>query len=185
MQIKGTAVKSTGIFVKENYPDRYEEWLASLKDEVKASFVDGVLAGGWFSLEDYVLEPTRKVGELFFNGDIEKGAYEIGKSSAIFALKGIYKIFVKVASVDFVLKRSTSIFSTYYSGGKFEVIDNDGKRVQFLCTGFDESEKLIFNRIAGWLDGIFSVIAHHADIKFEYKDDENNKLKAEFLAFLK
>ena len=160
MKIKGTAVKSTQEFVKIKFPDRYNEWLESLPEESRIIYKDVVLSGNWYDLVDSILKPTKKIAELFYDSETNKLAYSIGKESALQALSGIYKIFVKIASVDFVLKKVKSIFTTYYSSGKFELIKNNKKLISFRITGFKEEEKLIFERIAGWIDGIFEVIAY-------------------------
>lgn len=183
MQIKGTAVKSTQIFVKETFPDRYSEWFEKLSPSVQNSFADGILAGHWYDLHEYVLEPTTLIGDLFYDGDENTAAFEVGNFSAKYALKGVYKIFVKVASVDFVLKRTTNIFSTYYSEGKFEIIYRTPNRVEFLSTGFERRDELIFERISGWVKGIFEVISKKPfKVSYEISELENNKVSTKIIS---
>lgn len=71
----------------------------------KNIYKDVILSGNWYSLIDSILIPTEKIGELFYNGDVKKAAHQAGKDSALQALSGIYKIFVKIATFDFVAKR--------------------------------------------------------------------------------
>ncbi|MBN2893055.1 MAG: hypothetical protein JXL97_14395 [Bacteroidales bacterium] len=186
MEIKGTAVKSTQEFVKENYPDRFDEWISSFPETVKTFFNIGILAGNWYPLKEAVIIPTQKAGELFYDGNIKKAAFDIGKDSAIRALKGVYKIFVRIASVDFVLKRIKSIFSTYYSTGKFDMTFRSDNKVVFVATGFTEDEKLIFDRIAGWIEGIFVVISNKPfSVTYTCPEANDNYLSAEFTALWK
>ncbi len=158
MEIKGTAVIGTLNYIKNNFGSRYNEWYAALPPRSQKYFDELILTGNWYPLKEAVLIPTEVAGKLFFDGNIEKAAYEMGKDSAFQALKGIYKIFVKIASVDFVLRRSKTVFSTYYSGGLIDVLSRTDEKVEFVITGFKKEEELIFKRIAGWIEGIFTVI---------------------------
>jgi len=186
MEIKGTAVKSTLFYVKEVFPERYDGWVETLSVKMKEALKYGILAGNWYDLHDYILEPTKKLGDMFFDGNFEEAAFEVGKFSAKYALKGVYKIFVKVASVEFVLKRTTSIFSTYYSSGKFEIIDNSSNIIVFLSTGFKKGDELIFKRIEGWVKGIFEVISKN-DTELTSKIEElaNDKLETKITLLIK
>lgn len=124
-----------------------------------AIFQDIVLSTHWYDFDTVYLEPLKKIGELFYENDLKKTAYEIGKASALKALKGVYKIFVKIASVDFVVKRSTTIFSTYYEKpAKIEVVESNKERILVEVHGFKTYQKLVFDAIVGWLDGLFSII---------------------------
>lgn len=172
------------MFVKERFSNRYSEWFEKLTPKVQSVISDGILAGQWFDLHEFVLEPTKLIGNLFYDGDENTAAFEIGVFSAKYALKGIYKIFVKVASVDFVLKRTTSIFSTYYSEGKFEIIYRTTDRVEFLSTGFIKGDELIFQRISGWVKGIFEVISKNQfKVSYEISESENNKLVTKIISY--
>jgi hypothetical protein len=175
MEIKGTAVIGTLNYIKNNYSSRYTEWFTALPAESQKIYDDIIMTGNWYPLKEAILDPTATAGKLFFDGNIEKAAYEMGKESAFQALRGIYKIFVKIASVDFVLKRSKSVFSTYYSGGVIDIISRTPQKVDFAITGFKKGEELVFHRIAGWIDGIFSVVGsvpESVDIDIVEEDDE-------------
>ena len=152
MEIKGTAVKATPDFVKDKYGNRYNEWLKSLPQASRAIIEQPIYATTWYSLIDSVIIPTQKAADLFFNGDQVKAANEIGRYSAEVALKGIYKIFVRVSSPHFVLSRASSIFATYYQPADIKVIESAEKKAILQLAKFHPTEKLIMNRIAGWIE---------------------------------
>ncbi|MBN2893057.1 MAG: hypothetical protein JXL97_14405 [Bacteroidales bacterium] len=158
MEIKGTALVSTLHFLNEKFPDKYDEWLQSLPEGTKKFFDDGIMAGTWYPIVEAYIVPTEIIGKICFDGDVEKAAYELGKYSGLDALKGIYKIFVKIASMAFVLKRLKSIFATYYSNGTVETIDK-GNVKYFKVIGFQKGHEIIITRIAGWAEALFTVIA--------------------------
>ncbi len=163
MEIKGTALKATKKYIQNNYPGQYDKFMRHLPPESREFFENPILSNEWYPLKEGILIPTETIGELFFDNDIEKAAFDLGTDSAIQALRGIYKIFVRIANVDFVLKRAKTIFSTYYSHGNILLIENTDKFKKFKVTGFTKDEELIFYRISGWIFGIFKVIAENVE----------------------
>jgi ribosomal protein S17E len=152
MEIKGTAVKSTPEYIKEKYPTRYLEWLQSMPESSRKIFEQFIYATSWYNLIDSVIIPTQKAGDLFFNGNHAEAAHGLGRHSANIALKGIYKIFVRVSSPHYVLSRASSIFSTYYKPSSISVTESKNKRCVLELSKFKYSERLIMHRIAGWIE---------------------------------
>lgn len=152
MEIKGSAVKATPDFVKEKFGSRYNEWVKSLPEASRNIIEQPIYATTWYSLTDSVIIPTQKVADLFFGGNSSKAANEIGRYSADVALKGVYKIFVRVSSPQFVLSRASSIFATYYQPSDIKVIESVDKKAVLQLTKFHPNDRLIMNRIAGWIE---------------------------------
>lgn len=171
MEIKGTAVKATPDFVKEKFGTKYNEWLKSLPEQSRKIIDQPIYATTWYSLMDSVIIPTQKAGDLFYNGDYNKAAHEIGRYSAEIALKGIYKIFVRVSSPHFVLSRASSIFSAYYQPADIRVIESAEKRAVIQLSKFHPNEKLIMNRIAGWIEKTLEIT-----LKSALKVDVENQI---------
>ncbi len=151
MEIKGTAVTSTPKFVKIKFGDRFDEWINSLPEESKKILTSPIDVSAWYPLTEAVIIPTEKISELFYN-DPEKAAWEAGKFSADIALKGIYKIFIRISSPSFILSRAGNIFSTYYKPSDIKVVENLSKKVVMEFDDFVESDRLIMYRIAGWIE---------------------------------
>jgi len=61
----------------------------------------------------------------------------MGHFSALDAFKGVYKVFTRIASIDFVLKKTANIFATYYRPRKMEVAERDDRRIILRMTGID------------------------------------------------
>ncbi len=152
MEIKGSAVKATPDYVKVNFLNRYHEWLKSLPPASRDIIEKPIYATTWYPLIESVIIPTQKVADLFFQGDYNKAAREVGRFSADIALKGIYKIFVRISSPQFVLSRASSIFSTYYQPAEIKVVESTDKKAVLQLEKFHIDEKLIMERIAGWIE---------------------------------
>jgi len=151
VEIKGTAVKPTKVFVKDKFSNRYIEWLNSLSENSRNIMTDNILISMWYPIKDAFIEPTQKVCELFYNGNTI-GAKELGMYSADIGLKGVYKIFVRIGSPKFLLKRASMIFSTYYSQSEIELIEISDNKAIMHISKFPEPHELIDLRICGWIE---------------------------------
>mgnify|MGYP006911562587 CR=1 FL=1 len=170
MEIKGTAVKTTPDFVKEKFPGHFLEWLQSMPESSRKIFEQPIYATSWYNLIDSVIIPTQMVGDLFYDGNHVKAALLLGRYSADVALKGIYKIFIRVSSPHFVLSRASSIFSAYYKPSDIKVVESKDKRCVIELSKFHVSEKLIMHRIAGWVEQTLEITLKSA-LRIEVIDE--------------
>lgn len=151
MEIKGPAVKSIQDFVKQKYPERYKEWIDSLSENSKKIMKNPVYSTGWYPMNEAAIEPTEKIGELFFNS-IVKGAWNTGRHSAETTLKGVYRIFVKAASPAYIISKTSKIFTTYYRPSEIRVVESSNKHVILHIIKFEQPSSTIENRIGGWIE---------------------------------
>lgn len=166
MEIKGTAVVAIRDFVREKYPGKFKLWFDLLPEESKVIFASPVDFTKWYSLEYAAATPTRAIAKIFFNNDMKKGAWESGRYSAEVALKGIYKIFVRVSSPSYLIARASRVFSTYYKPCEMKTIKNDGNNLVLQISEMPNIEKVIEYRIAGWIEKALE-ISGSKDIKVE------------------
>jgi hypothetical protein len=152
MKVKGSVVSSIQKFVKEQYPSDYNHWLNRLPEPSKEIHKGVIMASEWYPLNEAVVEPTRLIGEMFFNGDVVKAARMSGKQSAQDALTGIYKVFVMVATPKFIIKRSSKIMTSFYTPSKLVVGEERPNGVDIHISEFDEKSEIVEHRIAGWME---------------------------------
>jgi len=152
MNVKGTILTSIQGFIKENFPNRYQEWFNELPQASKNIFAGSILATEWYSYQDGLIKPSEILSGLFYNDDIKKSSWEIGRYSAEVGLKGIYKVFVLIATPQFIIKRGGKILSSFYQPSVLTVGDERSKGVDILITEFPEPTEIAENRIAGWME---------------------------------
>jgi hypothetical protein len=152
MEVKGTAVKSIKEYVETKYKGDFNDWIASLPESSQNIMKDAIFANNWYPMKDGAVEPTKALAKKFFNDDYEKAAKESGRYSAEMGLKGVYKIFVKVASPHYIMKRAGRVFTSYYSPSEIAVVANHDKGLTLHITKFPDPEKIIEYRIAGWCE---------------------------------
>jgi len=170
MQIKGTAVKVTPIYVKKHYPDKYKDWLNTLPSESRKIMDEPIIATDWYDVTNAVLLPTRQIADMFFDGKHTEAALELGKYSAEVALTGVYKIFVMISTPAFMISRATNIFSTYYRPADIKIVDSSKDSAIFEIKQITEPEALIAWRIAGWMDHALEIVKKK-DVQLDIKSD--------------
>ena len=151
MEVKGTAIKTIPEFIKNKFPNEYHRWFNALTAESKDIFKDRISLVKWYPVKYAVILPTRLIGEMFFD-DIEKGAYELGVYSSKSAIKGIYKMLVKVSSPSFIVSRTSNIMASYYKPCIMDVIESTKKSALLSIIDFPEPDIVIDYRVLGWIE---------------------------------
>jgi len=151
MEVKGSAIATIQEFVKNKYGGRFQEWLDSLPSESKKIYSGRIIPGLWYSVYDTVVVPTEKMIELFYGGN-EQGSWDLGRYNADTNLKGIYKVFVKIATPSFILPKAARIFSTFYKPAKLEAEMFDGNSGVLRILEFPEPNYLCELGIAGFAE---------------------------------
>jgi hypothetical protein len=152
VEVKGTALASIREFVMNEFgKEGLDLWLESLSEESRKLHSASIRLDAWYPLLTMFVEPTQKICDIFYSGDL-RGAWEAGRYSADFALHGIYRLFVKIGSVDSLIKRASIIFPTYYKPSTLRVAESEKNRVVLQITNFPEIHRIVEYRIGGWME---------------------------------
>ncbi len=179
IKIKGPSLKYILDFIEDRFSDKYDVWFENLPAESKNIFREIILSSNWYDLNFGHIIPIKTLGDVFFNGDFFKAAYEMGKFGGKKALGGIYKIFIRIPSLDFIVKKVSNITSTYYSEGiKIDLVEHTHNNLSLKVNGFYVGQELMMPNISGWLDNLMSIILKKEyKIKYESKPIENEKIE--------
>lgn len=150
MEVKGIAVKTIPKFIQEKFPGEYHTWLRELPEESAKIMGGDISLKKWYPLETALTIPTRVIGEMFYN-NIEQGAFELGVYSSQIALKGIYKVLVKVSSPSFIVSRAPGIIESYYRPAIMSVTEKSDQHAVLSIIDFPEPDVAIDYRIYGWI----------------------------------
>jgi hypothetical protein len=151
MQVKGTALRTTRDFVKVNFPDSYNKWLGSLSPESKKLFTTTLDATAWYPFKEGYSIPVGKIIEICYDGDKKAGGDQLGSWSAEIGLKGFYKVFLLIASPQFLLQRASKIFTTFYEPSEIEASIIGSNDAILRIKRFDQIDEAVEYRIAGWV----------------------------------
>jgi len=138
-------------FIKEKFgTSGYKKWLNALPDRVRNAYKRGIVPYKWYPLKEYYLKPVEKLCDFFYHGDFQ-GALDVGRADAEYALKGFLRLFIKFGTPNFLVKRASVIFPTYYKNSIMEVIENNQKGCLVRVTEFGKMEKINEYTIKGWM----------------------------------
>ena len=152
MEVKGTAIAAMPTFIADRFGwDKLDQWLKALPPESRKVYSQQVMVNDWFDLKRIYLDPTELLCELFYGGD-RRGAWELGRASAEYGLKGVYRAFVKMTSVKFFIRRANVMLPAYFKPCAMELVSQENNRTVAHMTLFPEPHAIVDNRIAGWME---------------------------------
>lgn len=152
MKVKGIAIAVMPDFVRERFgPEGLDRWMSAMTQESRDILGGHLLVSKWYpALEAYHL-PTEVMCRELYQGDL-KGAWELGRFSAEYALKGVYKAFVKSPVVAVNIGHAGLMLPTYFQPATIEVNSLEEGRAVLRITGLEGSTHHVESRIGGWME---------------------------------
>jgi hypothetical protein len=149
-QVKGTAIQSSLRFVRERFgAAAVDAILRALPAERCGVLSGAILVSAWYPLEvllAYMKEAERQLGAR----DPEL-LYDMGQASCDHGVTGVYKVFFKVGSPEFVTSRSARVFSSYYDTGELRLLESRDGYSAVEVVGIEPSAPELCLRLHGWL----------------------------------
>jgi hypothetical protein len=153
MEVKGRALKSMQSYVRKKFgQEGFDRWLSAISTEAYMVYSQPIDTDQWFPLKTMLIDPTANIAQLFYEWDLKKAAWELGRFSADFGLKGPFRILVKIGSPNYFVHKSSEFMSAYYRPSTIETAESkDGLAIVHI-TKFPEIDKTIEYRIGGWME---------------------------------
>lgn len=152
MKVKGTAIKSLPAFILNRFgADALDQWIESLDNAAKRVYLSGILATGWYPFQEILIEPTARLCELFFNGNIREGSFESGAFSAEYALSSVYKGFLQENVPGYIIEKTSMIMQTYFSPCRAELVESAENSALIRVLEFPGMCEIMEYRIQGWM----------------------------------
>jgi hypothetical protein len=168
IQIKGKVVKDSIDTVKKRSGEQiYNQIIASMNENTRKIFDKNhtILATEWIPLDAFVrfLEMDLK---LTANGD-ENELIKRSEKIIEAQLKGIFKVFVKLGSPQFVINKISITHKSYFKGVSIEVTEESLNKAKIRYIGFEKQHRLIGFAIIGFYKKALEISgAKQIDIKF-------------------
>ena len=150
MKVKGSVVKSIDDFVKEKYPEEHKNWRNGLSDDSKKIYDNSIFATEWYPMQDAVIAPTELYSSMT-NNNVNSIVWKGGEYSAEVALTGIYKVFVLIASPEFLMKRARKILAAFYTPAEIDIVESHSKGMLIHITRITGKTGILENRMGGWM----------------------------------
>lgn len=149
VSIKGSAVLDTVRAIrKRSGEEEYGRILSTLDQEARTLLGGDIVATSWYPLDPFVRFLEADLRETAGGNEaalIERTEGLIGRQ-----LRGIYQLFVKLGSPEFVLKRISIVHMTYYQGVDLETRSLTPGRAVLRYRGFEPRHKLMGYSLIGF-----------------------------------
>ncbi|MCK4667657.1 hypothetical protein KAU33_12955 [Candidatus Dependentiae bacterium] len=151
MKIKGSAIISSIDYIKIHFGEEgKKEVFARLPEEEQKIVNQPVLSSMWYPLSIFI-NLNQFTDSIFGKGDLELVRI-MGAFGAEHDLKTIYKIFYKIGSIQFILKRASQVFSTYYNQGQMQVLESSSDWGIIELSDFPDITEVYLQRVSGWME---------------------------------
>ena len=151
LKLKGAAWKPIIAYVTAMFGEEaLKRVLDSVSPECYEIAHERVLVNNWYDIhliEEFITAADRILG----TGDLDI-ARKMGAYSAEFGIKSVYKIFMKVGTPTFVLKRAPLIWNRYYSRGEAEMRTLQAKQAVLRLTDMGPLSAVTCIRVTGWME---------------------------------
>ena len=157
MEVKGTAVASIPAFVKEKHgDDGYQQWMSALPEKTRDAMYGPIMVSSWYPLHQMLVEPTKAICDLFYDGSME-GAVKQGRFSAEKGLRGVYRLFVRISTPEFIISKAGQILPTYYRPASITVPEHSHGSAIVRITEFPEPSTVVEHRMVGWMEQALAI----------------------------
>jgi ribosomal 30S subunit maturation factor RimM len=85
-----------------------------------------------------------------YQGDDKKAAFAAGQFSADYGLKGVYKVFLMIATPQSLMKAAKRIIALYYQPVSVELDEIQKKSLVLSTTKLQKNSDLLDYRTIGW-----------------------------------
>ncbi|HEY3445316.1 MAG TPA: hypothetical protein VGK67_03085 [Myxococcales bacterium] len=155
IKIKGLSMVHLRRFLVERFgEDGLARVLAALPPD-QARLLRSPAASEWYPLRDHALIEA-KVMDVLYGGDLSK-AKEFARFDAALQIGGIFKFFLRVLDPGFLIKKSASLWSQSFSGGRCEVETTGPHSCRMKLSGYDQVHEVMCSDWQGTLQGMLEV----------------------------
>lgn len=150
-KIKGSAVRASLAYLESRLgKEGLKQILATLPEQDRRILDTAILQSNWYELS--VLLRLMDASELSVQSAGLHGlAWDMGRFSAEFGLKGIYRVFIRIADPHFIIRKSSEVFSTYYDSGAMSAEKVDSHHAILRLRNFNQPHRAFCDRLCGFM----------------------------------
>lgn len=166
LHIKGTVVLDTMEAIKARAgKDELERIMAQLDQETKEIFQRPISPSSWYSCDAFARFLEADIRETASGNEAEL----IKRSEAVIEkqLRGIYKMFVRIGSPEFVIRRIAAVHATYFDGVQIIPEMKGPKSATIQYVGFSRNHRIMGFAIIGFFKRALEISgAKKVDVHF-------------------
>jgi len=155
-RVKGTVIIPSVEYIKNKYGESTFQKVVSRTSPASQKVLNGrILASSWYDVD--VIVEYLTAAEALLKGKDPHIVDNLGKASADYAARGVYKVFLMVTSPTKVIHMSPHIWAKYYSFGKMEIVENSDGSATLHLVDSDFSSEILCRRIRGWMERVIEL----------------------------
>ncbi len=165
---KGTDVVALRKIFRERGGDVEKSFLDRLPEELQRMYKE-IVHTTWSPVEKQA-ELYAHAAEALFPGNPD-GLRLLGQEMARRSYSGVYRIFLRLPTVDFIINRVAQVWGTYYDQGEACIEDFQGQGGVFVVRNFPELPRKMREVICGHLTVILEATgAHQISVTLQDQD---------------
>jgi hypothetical protein len=149
-RVKGTALESSSRYVRERFgPGALARVIEALPEGDRAAFHEGILASAWYGLD--ALDRFMQETERQLSPQEPEVLRMMGRASCEYGLTGVYRVFFKVGSPEWIISKGAQVYSRYYDTGELKIVEVVSGRAIVELVGFEGGSRQFCERFYGWM----------------------------------
>jgi len=108
--------------------------------------------------------------------DDPEGMRKVGRLNARESLTGIYRLFIRIPSIEFVIGRVAKLWRSHHDTGNASVEDYNGRSLKFVLRNYPDLRADFREYLVGYIQGI-GELAGLNDVKITKIEDDPNAWK--------
>ena len=173
MTMDGPAIKGAALAARIKYmqdkatPEQQARIRARLSPAFRETLDRGMMPSAWYPFA-FTVEINRALDAVLGRADASL-IPKLGRYSAEQVLHGVYKIFFKLGSPEFIISRVANVWRQYYNSGKARVAWDAvpaGKQARLIIEGFEAPARENCLSMLGWIEGMLHM-AGARDVRVE------------------
>lgn len=149
--MKGSAITSRIRFVREHGGEEmFRDVRAALSPASRAHLERGVLPHAWVPFELFV-EINVEIDKRLGKGDLEL-CREMGRYGAHVNLPTLYRIFFRLGSMPFILKKAARLWEVHYDSGRLDVDTDEVGVARLTIADFETPHRTHCLSVLGWAE---------------------------------
>ena len=149
MNVSGYVIRSRYLYLRSLGDQAVAQVSERVGPRVQKIVREGVLETQWYPFED-LIELMTVTDAVMGEGDMQL-CYEMGRFGCETNLTGIYRIFFRFGSINFILKRAAKAFRAQYDAGDMEVVDSGTGFCKLRLNDFPRPHRAHCLAIKGWM----------------------------------
>lgn len=166
--LKGSAITAVVGIAKKKGDDFYQTWLSKLQDEEREMYTK-LLALKWYPVPMADNCGICELAKMLFPDD-PLALRKMGSMQFQESINSVYKFFLRVPSMDFVLKKSLQVWKTFHDTGEFNHEPVNAHTSIITIEKYDIMPAYMRQVIWGSLEGMCQMVGKKAQVDF----DESN-----------